>query len=80
MKPQISFQHVVKKRTNRKSTDECNTKHFEAYNTELKHSGTLPVPSYRLATNEAFDGEKNRGAYSFCMCPGKLLRIVSFVW
>ncbi|KAL7520365.1 hypothetical protein ACHAWX_005093, partial [Stephanocyclus meneghinianus] len=34
------------------------------------HSGNLPVPSYRLATNEAFDGESNRGAYSFCMCPG----------
>lgn len=30
----------------------------------------MPVPSYRLATDQAFDGSKNRGAYSFCMCPG----------
>ena len=28
------------------------------------------MASYRLATNEAFDGTANRGAYSFCMCPG----------
>lgn len=34
------------------------------------HPGHLPVASYRLATNEAFDGTRNRGAYSFCMCPG----------
>ena len=34
------------------------------------HKGRLPVASYRLATNEAFDGTRNRGAYSFCMCPG----------
>lgn len=46
--------------------------HFGRYDDETtKHSGSLPVPSYRLATNEAFDGESNRGAYSFCMCPGK---------
>ena len=30
----------------------------------------MPVASYRLATDKAFDGEQNRGAYSFCMCPG----------
>jgi uncharacterized FAD-dependent dehydrogenase len=34
------------------------------------HPGHLPVASYRLATNEAFDGSRNRGVYSFCMCPG----------
>jgi uncharacterized FAD-dependent dehydrogenase len=34
------------------------------------HPGHLPVASYRLATNEAFDGTRNRGVYSFCMCPG----------
>ena len=34
------------------------------------HSGRLPVPSYRLATDQADDGETKRGAYSFCMCPG----------
>ncbi len=30
----------------------------------------MPVASYRLATNKAFDGKINRGAYSFCQCPG----------
>lgn len=30
----------------------------------------LPVPSYRLATDKAYDGARHRGVYSFCMCPG----------
>ncbi|KAL7577079.1 hypothetical protein ACA910_006818 [Epithemia clementina (nom. ined.)] len=30
----------------------------------------LPVPSYRLATDQAWDGSRHRGVYSFCMCPG----------
>ena len=37
---------------------------------EIHPSGRLPVASYRLATDKAFDGDSNRGAYSFCMCPG----------
>jgi uncharacterized FAD-dependent dehydrogenase len=62
--------------TKRLSTDSANTKHFATKNaihsTDLQpqHEGTLPVASYRLATNEAFDGITNRGAYSFCQCPG----------
>lgn len=36
----------------------------------FSHDGRLPVASYRLATDKAFDGVSNRGAYSFCMCPG----------
>lgn len=34
------------------------------------HPGTLPVASYRVATDKAFDGTSTRGVYSFCMCPG----------
>lgn len=30
------------------------------------HDGILPVPSYRLATDQV----NNRSVYSFCMCPG----------
>jgi len=58
--------------TKRPSTDTVNTEHFEKLSegTEESHQGTLPVASYRLATDKAFDGEQNRGAYSFCMCPG----------
>ncbi|KAL7447388.1 hypothetical protein ACHAXM_010598 [Skeletonema potamos] len=56
----------------RPSTDTVNTEHFQKLSdgTEESHEGTLPVASYRLATDKAFDGEQNRGAYSFCMCPG----------
>jgi len=54
------------------STDKANIEHFRKDEGEsISHKGKLPVASYRLATNEAFDGETNRGAYSFCMCPGK---------
>ena len=56
------------------STDAINNEHFAKDDTDndesVSHTGRLPVASYRLATNEAFDGELNRGAYSFCMCPG----------
>lgn len=63
------------------STDEKNYAFFASgdANDEEQvevHDGRLPVPSYRLATDKAFDGESNRGAYSFCMCPGG--QIVSY--
>ncbi|KAI2506441.1 5-formyltetrahydrofolate cyclo-ligase [Fragilaria crotonensis] len=52
-------------------TDAANREHFsELGDSDSSHSGRLPVPSYRLATDKAFDGSQNRGAYSFCMCPG----------
>lgn len=53
--------------TGKKATDEANQDYFVAGE---QHPGKLPVPSYRLATDKAFDGTENRGAYSFCMCPG----------
>ncbi|KAL7496665.1 hypothetical protein ACHAWT_004808 [Skeletonema menzelii] len=58
--------------TKRPSTDAVNTEHFErlSEDTGKSHQGNLPVASYRLATDKAFDGKHNRGAYSFCMCPG----------
>ncbi|KAL7534951.1 hypothetical protein ACHAXR_006160 [Thalassiosira sp. AJA248-18] len=57
--------------TRKLSTDAANTKHFaDDADKSASHTGKLPVASYRLATNEAFDGESNRGAYSFCQCPG----------
>ena len=57
--------------TGRLSTDNANTEHFaNTAGDSEPHVGTLPVASYRLATNEAWDGESNRGAYSFCQCPG----------
>ncbi|KAL3788549.1 hypothetical protein ACHAW5_009395 [Stephanodiscus triporus] len=57
--------------TGRLSTDSANAEHFaKDAKHYVSHEGTLPVASYRLATNEAFDGISNRGAYSFCQCPG----------
>lgn len=57
--------------TQRRSTDTANKEHFSKdVDESITHKGTLPVAAYRLATNEAFDGESNRGAYSFCQCPG----------
>ena len=57
--------------TERPSTDAVNTEYFQKLSENNdSHEGTLPVASYRLATDKAFDGEQNRGAYSFCMCPG----------
>ncbi len=57
-------------------TDEENKAYFSQLisdnetNMDDSHEGRLPVSSYRLATDKAFDGVTNRGAYSFCMCPG----------
>ncbi|KAL3821813.1 hypothetical protein ACHAXA_003315 [Cyclostephanos tholiformis] len=57
--------------TNRISTDSVNAEYFaKDANHSNSHEGFLPVANYRLATNEAFDGISNRGAYSFCQCPG----------
>lgn len=61
--------------TGKKSTDDINMRLFEKLRKEESlshgiHSGHLPTASYRLATDKAFDGTINRGAYSFCMCPG----------
>jgi uncharacterized FAD-dependent dehydrogenase len=65
--------------TGKAATDRANRKNILTSETPLItkepqvqtiNPGQLPVASYRLATNEAFDGTRNRGAYSFCMCPG----------
>lgn len=58
--------------TGRSVTDSANEDFFDALDDNIVngHEGCLPVASYRLATDKAFDGEKARGAYSFCMCPG----------
>ncbi|KAL7550025.1 hypothetical protein ACHAWF_013270 [Thalassiosira exigua] len=57
--------------TGRLSTDSANAHHFASdQDSSVPHNGTLPVASYRLATDQAFDGSSNRGAYSFCQCPG----------
>lgn len=56
--------------TGKSVTDKANKEHFERLGGEADHAGRLPVPSYRLATDKAFDGSEHRGAYSFCMCPG----------
>jgi len=56
--------------TRKSSTDTVNKEHFAKNGDSVSHTGTLPVASYRLATNEAWDGTENRGAYSFCQCPG----------
>ncbi|GKY99623.1 hypothetical protein MPSEU_000916400 [Mayamaea pseudoterrestris] len=57
--------------TGKVPTDVANAEYFaEPASDRSNHNGTLPVPSYRLATDDAFDGERNRGVYSFCMCPG----------
>ena len=55
-------------KTGRALTDEANEQFFGI---EPKHVAKMPVPSYRLATDKAIDGEEGnlRGAYSFCMCP-----------
>lgn len=48
-----------------------NTDHFVRIESDSeRHTGVLPVASYRLATNEAIDGNSTRGVYSFCQCPG----------
>ena len=75
-------------RTGKRNTDLANEEFFasssssateeeetekEKGDNEQPHSGKLPVPSYRLATDKANDGtssDRLRGVYSFCMCPG----------
>jgi uncharacterized FAD-dependent dehydrogenase len=60
--------------TGKSITDSANEDYIKRRNDNVDprkhHPGTLPVPSYRLATDKAFDGSHHRGAYSFCMCPG----------
>eukprot|EP00978_Attheya_sp_CCMP212_P011965 scaffold29674_cov51-Attheya_sp.AAC.5 len=65
--------------TGKGTTDAANNEQFESsqlddshptIGTSSPHQGRLPVASYRLATDKAFDGKENRGVYSFCMCPG----------
>ena len=54
----------------KEKTDDINRSFFSSDEISPHHEGRLPVSSYRLATDKAFDGDTNRGAYSFCMCPG----------
>jgi len=57
----------------KQATDVANSQHFSSCSETTKHhKGKLPVPSYRLATNQAHDVIHNttRDVYSFCMCPG----------
>ena len=61
--------------TGKGTTDTANANYFSTLirndtSTTTHHSGKLPVPSYRLATDKASDGKLLRGVYSFCMCPG----------
>jgi uncharacterized FAD-dependent dehydrogenase len=49
--------------TGKSPTDIVNQEYFARNDKESLHSGVLPVPSYRLATDEAFDGERRRGVY-----------------
>jgi uncharacterized FAD-dependent dehydrogenase len=56
-------------KTGKSLTDAANEDYF-GEPTE-HHIARMPVPSYRLATDQAKDGSGNqRGVYSFCMCPG----------
>jgi uncharacterized FAD-dependent dehydrogenase len=58
--------------TGKSTTDATNAEFFASQPKKLNttHPGQLPVPSYRLATDQAYDGNQTRGVYSFCMCPG----------
>ena len=61
--------------TGKTKTDVENSHYFESgqgvdEDRLASHISHLPVPSYRLATDKAFDGDRCRGVYSFCMCPG----------
>jgi uncharacterized FAD-dependent dehydrogenase len=59
--------------TGRAKTDSLNMEYFGETVSTKQHAGSLPVPSYRLATDKAEDGvdeKSTRGVYSFCMCPG----------
>ncbi len=60
-------------RTGKRQTDLANDEFFSGEEMLGNHTGQLPVPSYRLATDKANDGsfsDRLRGVYSFCMCPG----------
>lgn len=61
-------------RTGKRQTDLANEDFFANAEKREDHTGRLPVPSYRLATDKANDGTADggrlRGVYSFCMCPG----------
>jgi uncharacterized FAD-dependent dehydrogenase len=64
--------------TGKKTTDVANEEFLASFERpSILHEGKLPVPSYRLATAEAFDGKHNRSAYSFCMCPGGCIVVSS---
>jgi uncharacterized protein len=53
-------------KTGKGKTDAINAEFFGVL---PEHAG-MPVPSYRLATDQARDGTgRMRGVYSFCMCP-----------
>jgi uncharacterized FAD-dependent dehydrogenase len=58
--------------TGKSVTDVANQDFFSSmeHGSDSSHPGRLPVPSYRLATDKAYDGKNYRGVYSFCMCPG----------
>ena len=58
--------------TGKSVTDVANQDYFNSmeHDPDKSHPGRLPVSSYRLATDKAYDGKKYRGVYSFCMCPG----------
>jgi uncharacterized FAD-dependent dehydrogenase len=60
-------------KTGKVKTDLANEEYFSGEERREEHTGHLPVPSYRLATDMALDGTSDghmRGVYSFCMCPG----------
>ena len=69
-------------RTGKRQTDRANEEYFAGEERKQEHAGSLPVPSYRLATDKARDGTSNerlRGVYSFCMCPGAFRQSSSLV-
>ena len=70
--PSVVTGKSVTDQTNQQFFDNLPSKDDEEGNSagEAHPRGRLPVASYRLATDKAFDGDSNRGAYSFCMCPG----------
>lgn len=56
-------------KTGKSLTDAANEDYFGKQTQQ--HIARMPVPSYRLATDQATDGSGiQRGVYSFCMCPG----------
>jgi len=68
-------------KTGKAMTDRVNENYFSTVKEQQQQEGDgesghsqeherVPVPSYRLATDQAWDGANSRGVYSFCMCPG----------